>query len=547
MTRFKKTAAGVLTAALCITLTVPAGAEGAAKKPKLSKSKLSVKTGKTVTLKVKNATKAKSSWKSSKKKIAKVKASGKYGCKITGVKRGNAVITCRIKKGKKTTTLKCKVTVQQSKKTDTLKKTPDPANTPAAPVQTPVITPPAPETPTPAPTPDPNSILGKYGEIFPYLGNCLNSWQLQDTETMSHVKKHYNSFTLENEMKPNSLLGFWATPISKKQAKEKGYILPNTYTETYVPQLNFEQLDKSLETAYNNGLKMRGHTLLWHSQTPQWFFVKDYSNGSTVVSKEVMDARLEFYISTVMSHVMEKEIELTGEAGSIVYAWDVVNEYLHHGYAGNITTWTSVYGEQNLKPAYVKKAYELAYGQLVNYGVQDKVTLFYNDYDTYFNADHLVKLVDYINEGEEADICGGIGMQTHLDVDRPTIDVYKKALDMFLNTGLEIQITELDVTINWDHKSAYDYKDEGQTDEDQAAYVRDFMEMVINTQKNLDKAVNEKGITSLTIWGLYDSVSWRGGAQQKGNSRPTLFDTSINDPKPSFEEFLSAAEVWHQS
>ena len=382
MTRFKKTAAGVLTAALCITLTVPAGAEGAAKKPKLSKSKLSVKTGKTVTLKVKNATKAKISWKSSKKKIAKVKASGKYGCKITGVKRGNAVITCRIKKGKKTTTLKCKVTVQQSKKTDTLKKTPDPANTPAAPVQTPVITPPAPETPTPAPTPDPNSILGKYGEIFPYLGNCLNSWQLQDTETMSHVKKHYNSFTLENEMKPNSLLGFWATPISKKQAKEKGYILPNTYTETYVPQLNFEQLDKSLETAYNNGLKMRGHTLLWHSQTPQWFFVKDYSNGSTVVSKEVMDARLEFYISTVMSHVMEKEIELTGEAGSIVYAWDVVNEYLHHGYAGNITTWTSVYGEQNLKPAYVKKAYELAYGQLVNYGVQDKVTLFYNDYDT---------------------------------------------------------------------------------------------------------------------------------------------------------------------
>ena len=65
MTRFKKTAAGVLTAALCITLIVPAGAEGAAKKPKLSKSRLSVKTGKTATLKVKNAAKAKISWKRS--------------------------------------------------------------------------------------------------------------------------------------------------------------------------------------------------------------------------------------------------------------------------------------------------------------------------------------------------------------------------------------------------------------------------------------------------------------------------------------------------
>lgn len=545
MTRLRKTVTGVLTAALCITLIVPAGAEGAAKKPKLSKSKLSVKTGKTVTLKVKNAAKAKISWKSNKKKIAKVKASGKYGCKITGVKRGNAVITCRIKKGRKTTTLKCKVTVQQSKKIEPSEKTPVPANTPPA-IPAPVVTPPVPETPTPAPTPDPNSILGKYNDIFPYLGNCLNSWQLQDAETMNHVKKHYNSFTLENEMKPNSLLGFWATPISKKQASEKGYILPDTYTETYVPQLNFEQLDKALESAYDNGLKMRGHTLLWHSQTPQWFFVKDYKNGADVVTPEVMDARLEFYISTVMSHVMEKEIELTGEAGSIVYAWDVVNEYLHHGYAGNITTWTSVYGEQNLKPTYVKKAYELAYEQLVKYEAQDKVTLFYNDYDTYFNSSQLVRLVDYINEDEDAYICGGIGMQTHLDVDRPTLDVYKKALDMFLETGLEIQITELDVTINWDHKSAYDYSDEGQTDEDQAAYVRDFMEMVINTQKHLDKTINPKGITSLTIWGLCDSVSWRGGFQQKGNSRPTLFDTSINDPKPSFEEFLSAAEVWKQ-
>ena len=180
---------------------------------------------------------------------------------------------------------------------------------------------------------------------------------------------------------------------------------------------------------------------------------RSYKNGSTVVTKEVMDARLEFYIATVMSHVMEKEIELTGEAGSIVYAWDVVNEYLHHGYAGNITTWTSVYGDQYLKPTYVKKAYDLAFEQLVNYEAQNKVTLFYNDYETYFNSSQLVKLVNYINEGEETEICNGIGMQSHLDVDRPTLDVYKKALDMFLGTGLEIQITELDVTINWDHKS----------------------------------------------------------------------------------------------
>lgn len=67
--------------------------------------------------------------------------------------------------------------------------------------------------------------------------------------------------------------------------------------------------------------------------------------------------------------------------------------------------------------------------------------------------------------------------------------------------------------------------------------MKDFMEMVIAKQKNRDKTVSPKGITGLTIWGLYDSISWRG------KSQPLLFGTSIDDPKPAFQAFLEASRT----
>ena len=265
-----------------------------------------------------------------------------------------------------------------------------------------------------------------------------------------------------------------------------------------------------------------------------------------------MDERIEFYVATVLDHFFKKEIEIAGEAGSIIYAWDITNEYLHRHFAGYGTkTWTSVYGDLDLEPTYVKKAYEVAYRQLEVYNVVDKVTLFYNDFDTYFEAEDVVELVEYINEGatdkdgNPVKICGGIGMQSHVDVDRPTIEEYAEALDMFLATGLEVQITELDMTINWDHTSSYTYEDEEQTHEDQAAFARDFMNMVVLKQKNRDKNVSPKGITGLTIWGLSDSVSWRGAYQNGGDSEPTLFGDSIHDPKPSYTEFIKASDLWY--
>lgn len=560
--------AGVLAAVMCVTAIGVAPASEAASKPTLSKKKLSITAGKEKTLTVKKAKGAKVTWKSTKKSVAKVTKSGKYSCKITAKKKGNAVVTCKVKKGTKSFSLTCKVTVlPKVSKIIMTEPTPTPVQTqtpsptasatgspcPTGPVPTvtpsevPTVSPSAGPTQKPTPTPVPiitESIVDTYEGIFDYMGTCINydGWsqgkQLQDQKTVDFVKKQFNSFTLENEMKPDAVLGGnTAVKLTKEQAAEKGYYIPESYTETYVPQLNFDTLDRVLEIANTNGLKMRAHVLMWHQQTPAWFFTSDY-NGTDDATKEVMDARIEFYVQTVMRHILDKEKELTGEAGSIVYAWDVVNEYIHRSNAPREKTWVSIYGDMGLEPSYVKKAFEQAYAVVKEYGIQDKVVLFYNDYDTYFCTDEIVELVEFINKDEEANICGGIGMQSHVDVDRPLLSEYGAALDKFLATGLEVQITELDVTINFDHEKTFAYKNEGQTDADQAQFVQDLMKLIVSKQKNRDTSVNPKGITGVTLWGLYDKISWRSSMS------PLLFKKDITDPKASFYSFIKAAEAW---
>ena len=373
------------------------------------------------------------------------------------------------------------------------------------------------------------SIKATYNGIFERMGNVLSyntSWndgyQMQSDETMKFVKHHYNSYTLENELKPAQILSDWSGTISVSEAKKLGYVIPDGYTESTVGKLNFDSVDKILEIANQYGLQMRGHVMQWHQQTSTRFFKEGYSSSGANVSKEVMDKRLEFYIRSVMKHVMDKEKSLTGKAGSLVYCWDITNEYTHRTNDPAATSWMDVYGNMGLKPTYVKKAYEIAYDELKQYGLQEDVTLFYNDYNEYDVADEIVELINYINEGEEAKICGGIGMQSHITVNYPSLEKYGTAVDKFLATGL--QVTELDIGI-----------EDGQTEEDLANHYSDIMKLLISKQENRDKSVNARGITGVTVWGLYDTISWR---------KPTsclLFGSGLDDPKAAFYSFIDAA------
>lgn len=375
------------------------------------------------------------------------------------------------------------------------------------------------------------SIKETYQDYIPYWGTCVsyNGWgatQIKSPNTMSFVKKHYNSITLENEMKPNSILGGQVNKVSLDEAQKEGLVIPDNYPEDFVPSLNFETIDGVMELAAANDLKLRGHTLQWHQQTPSWFFTKGYSGGQ-VTDPDIMDARLEYYVKNVVKHVIDKEISLGKNPGDIVYVWDVSNEYLHRTSDPDRTSWVDVYGNLGMKPTYVKKAFEVAYSVLKDYNAQESVKLFVNDYNTYDEVKLYLSLVEYINEGEEANICGGFGMQSHIDVQRPTLEHFLKALDAFIATGLEVQLTELDVTINYANKNA------GLTDDDQTAYVKELMAGIVSSQKN--RPAGTKGITGVSVWGLYDSVSWRR------ESNP-LFFKYFSVPKDSYYEVIAAAE-----
>jgi len=345
------------------------------------------------------------------------------------------------------------------------------------------------------------TLLNTYGKVFGRSGNCVTLNQLNDSATLSHIKSHYNSITLENEMKPDALLGASPSLISQETAKDWGYYIPSSMQDTYVPKINFDTVDQVLKICYENGIGVRAHTLVWHSQTPDWFFRVGYSDSYGYVSESQMNNRMEYYIKSVMNHVY------SGKYGSVVYTWDVVNEYLHATPSG----WNKIYGNCGNKPAFVKCAFQYAYDCLDYFNLTNSVSLMYNDFNTYMEAGDIITMINYINA--EKKICNGVGMQSHLETTFPSVSYYTAALQAFVNAGFEVQITELDVA--------------NKSDEDLAEYLYDLMKNVLNIKKS------GGNITGLTWWGISDQVTWIQG------QRPLIF-SSLDVPKSAYYNVIQA-------
>lgn len=350
-----------------------------------------------------------------------------------------------------------------------------------------------------------------YSGIYNKIGSAVTLNQLKDTTTLDFIKKHYNSITMENEMKPDALLGSSPNLITVSEAKNKGYIIPDNYGEEYVPEINFSNIDTVLKIAYDNSLSVRFHTLIWHNQTPTWFFKYNYNSNYSYCDTGTMDKRIEYYVKNIFAHVYSSNY------GSVVYAWDIANEYFHNTDNGTCH-WTQIYGEEGKSPSYIRKAFIYANDMLNYYKVRNNVKLFYNDYNTYMIADDIISMISFINS--ENKLCDGVGMQSHLDVDWPSVNYVGEAVQKFLDAGLEVQITELDVTIN--------SRKDGYTLTDQANYYYDLMTMLNSKRKA------GGNISGITFWGLYDSVSWRA------SGKPLLF-TDIDQPKEAFYSVIKAA------
>lgn len=352
-----------------------------------------------------------------------------------------------------------------------------------------------------------------FTDIFGHVGGCNTYQQMRDYKTFTTTL--YNSVTMENETKPMSYLN----ERNVSDTVPEGYIIPESYKDSKYPVLNFQTFDNVIQTAYEYGFQIRFHVLVWHSQTPEFFFKKGYNKELGYVSKEYMEGRMEYYIRNVVNHIYN-----TPHGKDVVYCIDVANEYFHNYDQGSKSMWNTIYyptekseSDRTNKPEYVKRAFEITYDELEKLDLNGKVKLFYNDYNTYEVTEDIITMINYINE--EKKICDGVGMQSHLDVDYPTPGMGGKiasTIDAFAAQGYEIQITELDVT---------DYDNSGK----QLQYYKDLFNMLVTKKKN---GVN---ITGVTFWGLCDSNSWRR------SGKPLLF-SAVFSPKPVFYEVIETAK-----
>ena len=244
------------------------------------------------------------------------------------------------------------------------------------------------------------------------------------------VKFHMNSMTPGNNMKPlytvdlaGSATAYNAATSS--QAKDS--------IETH-PIIRFNgDIIAQLNWAKRQGFRFRGHTLVWHAQTPgTGFFRSGYATTGTRLTKAKMTERMENYIKEVIRLIHE------GWPG-LLFAMDVVNEAVNDNIGTDRTTdseWYQTFGDNS----YIMKAFELARKYTVQYG-ETQMKLYYNDYNTDQpeKANGIVRICTPIFQAGYLD---GIGLQGHEAITRPTADAWITTYNKFDPICTEMAITE---------------------------------------------------------------------------------------------------------
>lgn len=341
--------------------------------------------------------------------------------------------------------------------------------------------------------PDVSTLKGAYADDFrigiALPNNIFNEWSKYGTV----ITDNFNSFTCENEMKPDALLDREAT-VANVEAN---------YTEAKV---KFTAPKRLIEHAVACGAKVRLHTLVWHSQTPNWFFTEDYTDNGKLVSREVMLQRMENYIKDVLTYFKENY-------PGLVYAVDVVNEAVDPGTgdANGIRVENSKW-YATIGPDFIYYAFLYAR----KYAAPD-MKLFYNDYACMWKPD---QILNALSKAKEEGLIDGIGMQSHLDINT-SIDMFVNTAKRFCDEGYEVQLTELDVGVPAPTEDNF---------EKQGRYFENLMKGIVKLRRS------GANITAVTVWGLSDGFTWRP------NDYPLLFDKALA-PKPAFDGFLAASGV----
>ena len=332
---------------------------------------------------------------------------------------------------------------------------------------------------------DGKSLKDAYKDYFT-IGVAVNQRNVSDEAQMALIRKEFNSVTAENDWKPGEIHpkeGVW----------------------------NFEKADKIADFCRQNGIKMRGHCLCWHSQFADWMFT---DKKGKEVKKEVFYERLREHIHTIMNRYKD-----------VVYAWDVVNEAMADDGGrrwpgqGEPSPYRQSRHFKLCGDEFIAKAFEFARE------ADPDALLLYNDYSC-VDEGKRERIYNMVKKMKDAGVpIDGIGMQGHYNIYFPDEDQLDLAITRFKELVKHIHITELDLRMNnesggqlmfsrGEAKPMPAYMGTLQTDQ----YARLFKVF----RKHADV------IDNVTFWNLGDRDSWLGV-----NNHPLPFDEKYQ-PKPCY-------------
>lgn len=354
------------------------------------------------------------------------------------------------------------------------------------------------------------TLKSAYADAF-MMGCAINSQIVsgRDSRSTEIILQQFNAVSPENDMKAEVI-----------------HPRPDTW--------NFEPADRFVKFANDNNLWSLGHTLVWHNQTPDFFF--NHPDG-TPKTKDEMVETMRSYIEKVAGHFAGK-----------IDAWDVVNEIIDNDGSYRKTVWTNAFEGDG--DELVRLAFKFASQYDPN------AELYYNDFNAWrpTKRDGIARMVRMLQEhGIRID---GVGIQAHWGLNFPKNEYIIAAIDTFAALGVKVMITEMDVDVLpltregqvigrilqdplfqlEEFETYLDPYKTGLPDDVQERLTDRYRELMQIFYDRRDK------IDRVTFWGLHDGMSWKNGYPIPNRTNYPLLFNRDRTPKPAFHAILEIPE-----